>query len=412
MYVTAHADRETLDRARITEPFGYIVKPFHSVDFRAQIEMALWKHRTEQKLRASEAWLSTTFRNVADALIATDTDGNIAFMNQPASELTGWDVAESRGKPLLDVFQAYDEATDRPVVHPLEAIYDGREVGTGPRTFKLLKRGGSDWAFVEARLSANRDEESLLGIIAVFRDVTERRKAEKQSLQLQKMNSLSRMALGLAGELMESRRNTEVLLKQLMAESSGPALRRLKEVSRLSTCQQAVVQQLIALGRTGAGQPALVDLNEILTGQEATFRKALGLRRSLKMTLQPGIPLIQTDPEDLRENLFRLVVEAQHAMPDEGAVEISTMTSRSDTVQSVRLSIRDNGKGVRADAKERIFDPYFQSRPGNKNPGFSLAMVYQFVASSGGSIEVESASGKGVAYLLSFPAADHPVCLP
>jgi len=106
------------------------------------------------------------------------------------------------------------------------------------------------------------------------------------------------------------------------------------------------------------------------------------------------------------------VVEAQHAMPDEGAVEISTMTSRSDTVQSVRLSIRDNGKGVRADAKERIFDPYFQSRPGNKNPGFSLAMVYQFVASSGGSIEVESASGKGVAYLLSFPAADHAACLP
>jgi len=69
IFVTAHADRETLDRARVTEPFGYIVKPFHSVDFRAQIEMALWKHKMEQKLRASEAWLATIFRNVADALI-------------------------------------------------------------------------------------------------------------------------------------------------------------------------------------------------------------------------------------------------------------------------------------------------------------------------------------------------------
>ena len=140
MYVTAHADRETLDRARITEPFGYIVKPFHSVDFRAQIEMALWKHRMEERLRVSEAWLSTTFRNVADALIATDSEGNIAFMNKPASELTGWGWAESRGKPFMDVFQAYDEATDLPVVHPLEAIYDGREPGTGPRTFKLIRR--------------------------------------------------------------------------------------------------------------------------------------------------------------------------------------------------------------------------------------------------------------------------------
>src|SRR6202042_1280808 len=100
MYVTAHADRETLDRAKITEPFGYIVKPFHSVDFRAQIEIALWKHHMEQRLRASEAWLSTTFRNVADALIATDSGGNITLMNAPAAELTGWDASEAKDQPL------------------------------------------------------------------------------------------------------------------------------------------------------------------------------------------------------------------------------------------------------------------------------------------------------------------------
>jgi CheY-like chemotaxis protein len=78
MFVTSHADRETLERAKIAEPFGYIVKPFHGVNFRAQIEIALWKHQMEQKLRISEAWLSTTFRNVADALIATDHEGNVA----------------------------------------------------------------------------------------------------------------------------------------------------------------------------------------------------------------------------------------------------------------------------------------------------------------------------------------------
>jgi len=69
MFVTAQVDHETLDRARIAEPFGYVTKPFHGVNFRAQIEMALWKHKMEQKLRISEAWLATTFQNVADALI-------------------------------------------------------------------------------------------------------------------------------------------------------------------------------------------------------------------------------------------------------------------------------------------------------------------------------------------------------
>jgi two-component system, cell cycle sensor histidine kinase and response regulator CckA len=72
----------------------------------------------------------------------------------------------------------------------------------------------------------------------------------------------------------------------------------------------------------------------------------------------------------------------------------------------VQLSVRDTGKGIRPNAKERVFEPYFQSRPGGKNPGFSLALVYQFVALNGGFIDVENAPGGGVAYLLSFPAAD------
>ena len=221
------------------------------------------------------------------------------------------------------------------------------------------------------------------------------------------MNSLSLMAVGLGEELTESQQRIDAQLKQLMAQSHGPALRQLEEVYRLSARQQSVVQQLVALGRTEAGDAILIDLNEVLTEQLGKFQKALGIRRSLNLTLQPGIPLIKADPQDLRENLLRLVVDARRAMPDEGAVEISTMTIQSVSKHAVQLTIRDNGKGFRANAKDRVFDPYYQSRLGNKNPGFSLAMVYQFVALNGGAIEVESASGKGVAYILSFPAADH-----
>jgi len=413
MYVTAHADRDTLQRARITEPFGYIVKPFHSVDFRAQIEMALWKHKMEQKLRVSEAWLATTFRNVADALIATDSGGNIVFMNAPAAELTGWECGVSIGKPLLDVFQVFDEATNLPVVHPLDDIYDGRELDTGPRSFKLTKRDSPDPIVVEAELSANRDEGALLGIIVVFRDVTARRKAEKQRQQLQKMNSLALMATGLGRELAESQRRMDNSLKQLIAQSSGSTLRLLGDVFYLSAFQQSVVQQLIALGRTDPGKIAMVDVNEVLTEMEVKVKKALGSLRSLNMKLQHGIPVIKADPVDLRENLFRLVSDARDAMPDGGVMEISTMaTTSADAGHSVQLAIRDTGKGIRANAEGRVFDPYFQSRHGKGNPGFSLALVYQFVALSGGSIEVESAPGEGTAYLLSFPVADVPDGLP
>jgi DNA-binding response OmpR family regulator len=138
IFVTAHADRETLNRARITEPFGYIVKPFHGVDFRVQIEVALWKHKMEQKLRVSEAWLSATFQNVADALIATDDAGNIALMNKPAALLTRWDATEAKGRPLPDVFRASDENTG---VLVSRYTLDSDDGGSNPpRTFILTPR--------------------------------------------------------------------------------------------------------------------------------------------------------------------------------------------------------------------------------------------------------------------------------
>ncbi|MES1260106.1 MAG: response regulator, partial [Acidobacteriota bacterium] len=173
MFVTAYADRETLDRACITEPFGFIVKPFHGVDFHAQIEIALWKHGMEKRLRTSEAWLSATFRNVADALIATDAQGNIAYLNAPAEQLTGWNSAEAAGKPFLEVFHVFDAETDLPVLHPLETIYDGRELDSSPRTYRLKQRGTAGWILVEGQISENRDAaregDPLLGVIVVFR---------------------------------------------------------------------------------------------------------------------------------------------------------------------------------------------------------------------------------------------------
>jgi PAS domain S-box-containing protein len=407
MFVTAHADQDTLDRARITEPFGYIVKPFHSVDFRAQIEMALWKHKMEQKLRASEAWLSTTFGNVADALIATDRDGNISFMNAPAAMLTGWDRIDAKGQPLLDVFQVFEEMTGLPVIHPLEALYDGREVGTDACTYKLRRRDGSAAVLVEAELSANRDQGSLLGIIVVFRDVTERRRVERQSRQLQKMNSLTLMAVGLGRELATSQNRMDDLLKELISKSKGSALRMLGDIYAYSACQQSVVQQLISLGKGDSGEAVTLDVNEVLTDLETKFRKALGIRRSLNLKLEADLPPIKADPQELRENLFRLVSGARDAMPDGGIVEVSTTTVKlSGQKGGVQVAIRDTGKGIRASATERVFDPYYQSRTGNRNPGFSLALVYQFVALSGGSIEVESAPDKGPGYLLSFPAVE------
>jgi two-component system, cell cycle sensor histidine kinase and response regulator CckA len=407
IFVTAHADRDTLDRARITEPFGYIVKPFHTIDFRAQIEIALWKHQMDQKLRVSEAWFSTTFQNVADALIATDEAGNIALMNGPASRLTGWEQAEAKGRPLGEVFRLAEENTGRPLtIDPSDAGHTA-----GPRTFNLERRDlNAPPVLVEAEFSANRDGGKTFGLIVAFRDITERRNAERLDRQLQKMNALSLMATGLGRELAESHSRMDDALKLLIERSEGETSRLLWDVYEHSAHQQSIVQQLILMGRTDAGRAVPVNLNEVLTGMREQLKKTLGVNRSLSLSLEPGIPAILADPRHLRENLLRLVADSRQATAKGGSVEISTMAIRTkDDKLSAQLVIQDDRKVAGAGARDRAFEPYYQSSQGKGNPGFSLALVSQFVVLSGGSIKVETSPEAGSAYLLSFPACVAPL---
>jgi two-component system cell cycle sensor histidine kinase/response regulator CckA len=406
IFVTAHADHATLERARITEPFGYIVKPFQTINFRAQIEMALWKHKMEQKLRVSERWFAATFQSIADALIATDRDGNVAYMNQPAADLTGWESQDATGRALADVFGACDEITGLPAAPGLYEIFDGTETGSMTRTFRLTRQGNGEPVLVEAEISANRDQGTMFGIVVVFRDITARRALERQERQTQRLSALALMATGLGRELADSQNDMDASLKHLIEQSRGSMQRLLWDVFERSAHQQSIVQRLITLGKSDTGQVTTVDINEVLTGLTEKFRKTLGVRRPLHLNLQPEILAIRTDSRNLRENLVRLIADTRQATPEGGPVTISTITTSSSEGKPVaQIVIRDTRKTVRPDAGERVFDPYYQSRSGSTNPGFSLALVYHYVALSGGTIHVENLPGEGSAYWLNFPAA-------
>ena len=87
VYLTAYADEDTINKAKLTEPFGYILKPFKDRELQSTIDMALYRHRMEIKLQESEAWFSTTLRSIGDAVIATDKHGNVTFINPIAEHL-------------------------------------------------------------------------------------------------------------------------------------------------------------------------------------------------------------------------------------------------------------------------------------------------------------------------------------
>jgi len=178
VYLTAYSDEEPLQRAKITEPYGYVLKPFSERELHTSIEMALYKHKMERRLKESERRLATTLKSIGDAVIAADTEGLVTFMNPVAETLTGWKSEEASGKDLTHVFSIVDEGT-----HNLgeslgaKALWEGAIDGLSDPTILIGKNGTQ----VPIQISAapiREDNGQATGLVLAFRDITERKRAE------------------------------------------------------------------------------------------------------------------------------------------------------------------------------------------------------------------------------------------
>jgi PAS domain S-box-containing protein len=185
IYLTAYADEKTLQRAKQTEAFGYLLKPFEERELHITIEMALFKHQMERRLRESEEWLAALLQSIGDAVIATDTGGVIRLMNAVAERLTGWPQAEAVGKPLAEVYRTVDAKTGELLPPPIEQALR-RDIPRRLVMRTLLRsRGGRD-IFIDDTASPIRNASGeATGIVVVFRDVTEQRHAEEALRQSQ-----------------------------------------------------------------------------------------------------------------------------------------------------------------------------------------------------------------------------------
>jgi len=173
IYLTAHADDNTLQRAKITEPYGYIIKPFEERELNTTLEMALYKHAMEKKLRESEHWLSATLKSIGDALIATDSNGIIKLINPIAAELTGWNLTDAFGRNIEEVFILNDENHYKVPENPVITTLNNGSIEGGINHF-ILAKDGKQVPVDYSSAPINYGTDDLAGVVLVFRDITER----------------------------------------------------------------------------------------------------------------------------------------------------------------------------------------------------------------------------------------------
>ena len=178
IYLTAHTDEHTLSRAKLTEPFGYIIKPFEERELFTTIEMALYKHNMERKLKESEHWLNAALQSIGDALIATDINGVVKIINPVAEEITGWQSCSALGLSIKEIFKVKNEAGAELLENPVEISLRNNSI-IGEANKILVSKSGTMLHIDYSSAPIKNESGKTTGIVLVFRDISEYVKAKK-----------------------------------------------------------------------------------------------------------------------------------------------------------------------------------------------------------------------------------------
>lgn len=409
VYLTAHADQETVDRATVTEPLGYIVKPVTDGDLRSAVQVALYKHEMEKRLRASQMSLATTLRSVGEGILATDTSGEIVFMNRVAEQLTGWSEIAAYGRPIMDVLSLFDEAGSRPANNPIFELADGVS-----QAYTLLSSGGIA-ACVEIECCENRFESEVLGAIVVVRDIGARREMEARLMQTERMEAIAAVAGGLSHDF--NNQLTVILgnAAELCSRLDGECREEAQAIHTAATAAASLTAQLIVLSRRDVPRPELLNVDEVLRELRVPLTQVLGSASQLLMDFHGPSGFIHADRNQFRQVLINLALNARDGMPSGGELRIESGTvevgTRPDPGQPqkpgpyVRLCVTDTGKGRDPSTLARIFEPFFTGKAADAGNGLGLSIAHSIVTRCGGAIRAASEPGGASCFEILLPSS-------
>jgi PAS domain S-box-containing protein len=179
IYITAFADERTLNRAKATEPYGYLIKPFDQKDLKTTIEIALFKHKTELILKDNERWLNSTLKSISDGIICTDEFGFIKLINKVSENIIGLSSENAIGQLIKEFLCLVDYKTKEPVEDPVTRILKLEEDDESPLVF-CLKNGNGKFITIETNTTCIKDEKKILkGVVLTFRDISDKKSAEE-----------------------------------------------------------------------------------------------------------------------------------------------------------------------------------------------------------------------------------------
>ena len=380
-------------------------------------EMALRKAREDAV--TSEAFLKTLVRAIPDLVWLKNPEGVFLSCNSRFECLYGKKEAEIVGKTDYDFVDR--ELADFFRKHDKQAIERGK-VCTNEEV--VVFADGHKERLETTKTPMYNDEGELIGVLGISRDITERTNLQAQLAQALKMESVGRLAGGVAHDFNNMLSiifgNAEFMLEDIPEDS--PFVENLQEIQNAAQRSGSLTRQLLTFARKQTISPKRLDLNDAVEGIFKMLRRLIG--EDIDLVWAPGKNLwpVKMDPSQVDQILANLCINARDAIPDVGKVIIETENEHIEDTdgvmdvlpgQYVVMTVSDTGCGMPEATLEHIFEPFYTTKDLGKGTGLGLATVYGIITQNNGFIDVSSEPGKGSVFKIYFPrhAEKSPDCV-
>jgi len=374
------------------------------------------RNRADESVRR----LAAIVENSNDAIISKTLNGIITSWNPEAEKMFGYTASEIIGKPIQTLIppDRLDEESE---------ILAGFARGDLVRRLETVRmRKDGQRLDVSATISAIKDPDGkIVGASKIVRDITDRKRMEDRLFQSQKMETVGKLAGGVAHEfnsiLTAIIGQSELLLSDLPPED--PLVKNAREIRQAADRAATLTRQLLAYGRKQILQPEILDLNRVLTDMVGTLQHLMGREVDVRIVPAVGLKTVKIDPGQMEQVIVNMAMNAADAMPNGGKLTLETanVTLNEEYVRPfpglkaggyVMLAITDTGTGMSEEVKARMFEPFFSTKGVGQGTGLGLATCYGILKQSDGHINVYSEVARGATFKIYLPQVEKPATIP
>jgi PAS domain S-box-containing protein len=371
------------------------------------------RKRGEEALAEEKERLAVTLRSIGDGVITTDIEGKVVLINKVAEELTGWAQQEAIGKSLDEVFHIINQETRIRCEGPIQNVLAKGGIVELENHTALITKDQVERRIADSGAPIRDKEGKIIGVVLVFRDVTEKLKIEAEQFKASKIESIGVFAGGIAHDF--NNILTVILgnisLALLCLDKPEKLQERLSQAEKASFRAKDLSHQLLTFAKGGEPVKQIASMGDLL--KEAAHLASSGSSARCDFHIDPDLWPVEIDEGQISQVIHNLLINAQQAMPEGGLIQIRASNLPTAAVGKknlpislkdyIEVAVRDQGTGILQEHLLKIFDPYFTTK--ERGNGLGLSTAYSILKKHNGHIQVDSEVGIGSTFFLYLPAS-------